>query len=58
MQKKILKKVSRFTYDLYLNFMPTATIVHEFNVKVNSKYRFHIVEVLVQCVQKNNQVTF
>jgi len=42
----------RFIYDLYPDFMPTATMAYQFNIKVNSKYKFHKVNVIVQCVQK------
>ena len=52
MQKKALSKMSRCIYDLYPDFMPTATVVHGFNIKVNSKYRLHKVNVIVHCVQK------
>jgi len=58
--------MSRCIYDLYPDFMPIATMVQQFNIKVNSKYKFHRVNVIVQCVQKEvsfffkiyNQVTF
>jgi len=42
----------RCIYDLYPDFMPIAAMVHRFNIKVNSKYKFHKVNVILQCVQK------
>ena len=56
MQKKVQNKMSRCIYDLYPDFMPPATMVHQFNIKVNSKYRFHKVNVIVQCVRKKKLI--